>query len=155
VRINPTIQSRTRYHLSCKPLIPDSINRRMFWNHIVPTACTICEVKTEQWKHSNQATACAMESTVSNRAGTKLGFWKFQPSLDISPIWIPLISYELINSQGRSVWSDRFFMGFYKVLVPSVQFFYSKDGTSGRHLMVSQHYPINHMHWFSWTWFVN
>jgi hypothetical protein len=50
-------------------------------------------------------------------AGMKLGFWKLkatggigntrnpisQSSLDISPIWIPLISDEVSNSQGRSV----------------------------------------------------
>jgi hypothetical protein len=36
-----------------------------------------------------------------------------QPNLDISPIWIPLISYEVCNSQGRLVSSDIFFLGFY------------------------------------------
>jgi hypothetical protein len=59
-------------------------------------------------------------------AGMKLGSWKFkvtvgirniresahmayltnpisQPGLDISPIWIPLISKEVTNSQRRSV----------------------------------------------------
>jgi hypothetical protein len=45
-----------------------------------------------------------------------------QPSLDLSLIWIPLISNEVTNSQKRSVGCDRFFMGFYMVLVPSVQF---------------------------------
>jgi hypothetical protein len=45
-----------------------------------------------------------------------------QPTSYISPIWIPLISNEVGNSQGRSVWSDRFFMGFYNALVPNVQF---------------------------------
>jgi hypothetical protein len=35
-----------------------------------------------------------------------------QPSLDISPIWIPLVSNEVTNSQ-RSVSHDRFIMGFY------------------------------------------
>jgi hypothetical protein len=44
-----------------------------------------------------------------------------QPSLDISPICIPLISNEVSNSQGRSVLRDRFFMCFHKVLVSSVQ----------------------------------
>jgi hypothetical protein len=31
-----------------------------------------------------------------------------QPSLDISPIWIPLVSNEVSNSQRKSVWHDRF-----------------------------------------------
>jgi hypothetical protein len=31
-----------------------------------------------------------------------------RPSLDISPIWIPLINNEVFNSQRRSVWRDRF-----------------------------------------------
>jgi hypothetical protein len=31
-----------------------------------------------------------------------------QPSLDISPIWIPLISNEISNSQRRYVWRNRF-----------------------------------------------
>jgi hypothetical protein len=31
-----------------------------------------------------------------------------QPSLDISPIWTPLLSNEVSNSQRRSVWRDRF-----------------------------------------------
>jgi hypothetical protein len=44
-----------------------------------------------------------------------------EPSLDISPIWIPLISNEVSNSQRRSVWRNRFFMGFHKVSVLSVQ----------------------------------
>jgi hypothetical protein len=44
-----------------------------------------------------------------------------QPSLDISPIWIPLISNEVSNSQRRSVWRDRFSIGFHKVSVSSVQ----------------------------------
>jgi hypothetical protein len=48
-----------------------------------------------------------------------------QPSSDISPIWISLISNEVTNSQRRSV-CDRFFMGFYKVLVLSVRFFTSQ-----------------------------
>jgi hypothetical protein len=30
---------------------------------------------------------------------------KNQYSLDISPIWISLISYEIISSDGRAVWS--------------------------------------------------
>jgi hypothetical protein len=87
----------------------------------------------------------------------KLGFWKLkltagigntssQPNLDISPIWIPLISTEVTNSH-RSVWCDRFC----KILVSRVQF-YSTDGTSGRQKMVSQHSPFNPTHWFSWTW---
>jgi hypothetical protein len=42
-----------------------------------------------------------------------------QTSWDISPIWIPLTSSEVSNSQG-SVWSDRFFMGIYKHLVARV-----------------------------------
>jgi hypothetical protein len=33
-----------------------------------------------------------------------------QPSLDISPIWIPLICDDVSNSQGRLVWSDIFFL---------------------------------------------
>jgi hypothetical protein len=33
--------------------------------------------------------------------------------LDISPIWIPLISDEVSNSQGRLVWSGLFFLGLY------------------------------------------
>jgi hypothetical protein len=47
-----------------------------------------------------------------------------QSSFDISPIWIPLISSEVSSSQ-KSVWRDKFFMGFicfYKVLVPNIQF---------------------------------
>jgi hypothetical protein len=43
-----------------------------------------------------------------------------QPSLNISPIWIPLISNEVTNWQRRSVWCVRLFMGFYTVLVTSV-----------------------------------
>jgi hypothetical protein len=39
-----------------------------------------------------------------------------QASLDISPVWIPLISNEVTGSQIRSVY-ERFFMGFYTVLV--------------------------------------
>jgi hypothetical protein len=31
------------------------------------------------------------------------------------------MSNEVSNSEGRSIWSDGFFMGFYKVLVTSVQ----------------------------------
>jgi hypothetical protein len=58
-----------------------------------------------------------------------------QPSLDTSPIWIPLISNEVSNSKGTSVWSDRFFMGFCKILVPGFSF-YSRDGASGRQKMV-------------------
>jgi hypothetical protein len=38
------------------------------------------------------------------------------------PIWIPLSSKKITNSQSRSVWCDRFFMGLYKVLISSVQF---------------------------------
>jgi hypothetical protein len=38
--------------------------------------------------------------------------------LDISPIWIPLISNDVSSSQGRSTWSDRFFMGICMILVP-------------------------------------
>jgi hypothetical protein len=30
-----------------------------------------------------------------------------QPSLDISPIWIPIISSEVNISQRRSIWRDR------------------------------------------------
>jgi hypothetical protein len=43
-----------------------------------------------------------------------------QPSLDFSPIWISITSNEVSNSQRRSVWHDRFFMGF-QVSVLSVQ----------------------------------
>jgi hypothetical protein len=43
-----------------------------------------------------------------------------QPSLVISPIWIPLISKEVANSQ-RSVGRDRIFMDLYTVLVSRVQ----------------------------------
>jgi hypothetical protein len=57
--------------------------------------------------------------------------------LGISPIRIPLISNEVTNSQRRSVWCDRFFMGFYKVLVWVFRF-YSTDGASSRHNIVSQ-----------------
>jgi hypothetical protein len=60
-----------------------------------------------------------------------------QPSLDISPIWIPLISNKVNNSQGRSVGSDRFFMGLCKILVLGFSF-YSTDGTSGRQNMVTR-----------------
>jgi hypothetical protein len=74
-------------------------------------------------------------------------------SLDISPIWISLISNEVTNSQRRSLWRDRFFMGFCKVLVPSVQFF-----TPQMALAVStklfRKTLFNPMQWFSWTWFV-
>jgi hypothetical protein len=41
--------------------------------------------------------------------------------LDISPIWIPFISNEVSNSQKIYVWHERFFMGFNKVSVSSVQ----------------------------------
>jgi hypothetical protein len=41
-----------------------------------------------------------------------------QPSLNVSPIWIPLIGSEVTNSEIRSVY-DRFLMFFCKVLVPS------------------------------------
>jgi hypothetical protein len=44
-----------------------------------------------------------------------------QPSLDISPIWFPVISNEVSNSQRRSVWRNRFFMGFQKILASNVQ----------------------------------
>jgi hypothetical protein len=58
--------------------------------------------------------------------------------LGISPICPPPppISNEVTNSE-RSVWCDRFFMAFYKVLFPSVQF-HSTDGASGRHNIVTQ-----------------
>jgi hypothetical protein len=36
-----------------------------------------------------------------------------QPSLDISPIWIPLISIEVTNSK-RSLWHDKISHKFYK-----------------------------------------
>jgi hypothetical protein len=58
-----------------------------------------------------------------------------QPSLDISPVWISLISNEVINPQRRTVRRNRFFMGFYEVLVSR---FYSTDSVSGRHCMFSQ-----------------
>jgi predicted GIY-YIG superfamily endonuclease len=58
-----------------------------------------------------------------------------QPSSDISPIWVPLISNEVRNSQRRSVCCDRFFMGFYNVLVLRVQF-YSTYGAISRHKIV-------------------
>jgi hypothetical protein len=48
-----------------------------------------------------------------------------QPSFDLSPIWIPFISNEVANSQ-RSVWSDRFFVGFHYVLVLSFQFLFHR-----------------------------
>jgi hypothetical protein len=35
-------------------------------------------------------------------------------------------SNEVTNLQGRSVRSDGFFMGFYKILVPSVQFLFHR-----------------------------
>jgi hypothetical protein len=54
-----------------------------------------------------------------------------QHSFDISPIWIPLISNEVSKSQGKLAWSDIFFIGFYKILGPGVQF-YSTDGASDR-----------------------
>jgi hypothetical protein len=41
-----------------------------------------------------------------------------QLSLDVSPIWVPLISNEVSKLQGRSAWSNRFFMCFYKIPVP-------------------------------------
>jgi hypothetical protein len=59
-----------------------------------------------------------------------------QHSVDISPIWIPLISNEVTNLQRRSVRCDRF----------SMFNFYPTDGTSGRDKMVSQNSPINPMH---------
>jgi hypothetical protein len=52
-----------------------------------------------------------------------------QVSLDIFPIWIPLISNEISNSQGRSVWPDRFFICYYMILVQGFSF-YSIDGAS-------------------------
>jgi hypothetical protein len=51
-----------------------------------------------------------------------------QPSLDISAIFIPFISNEATNPQRRSLWCDRFLMGFCKVLIPSVQFLLYKWG---------------------------
>jgi hypothetical protein len=60
-----------------------------------------------------------------------------QPSVNISPIWIPLSSNEVSHSKRGSVWRGRFFMGFHTVSVASVQF-YSTDGTSGRYYMSSQ-----------------
>jgi hypothetical protein len=42
--------------------------------------------------------------------------------LNISPIWISLVTNMVRKSQGMSVWSDRFFVVFSKVLVLSVQF---------------------------------
>jgi hypothetical protein len=38
-----------------------------------------------------------------------------KPSLGISPIWITLISHEVSNSHGRSVWSDKFLTGCIRV----------------------------------------
>jgi hypothetical protein len=60
-----------------------------------------------------------------------------QPSLDISPIWISLISNEVSNSQRRSVWRDKIFLSFHKVQ-SRVFRFYSTDGASGRYYMSSQ-----------------
>jgi hypothetical protein len=48
-----------------------------------------------------------------------------QPSLNISPVWIPLINNK-VSTQQRSVWCDRFFMGLYEVLVLSVQFLFHR-----------------------------
>jgi hypothetical protein len=42
-----------------------------------------------------------------------------QHNLDISLTWILLISNEVSNSQGKSVWSDRFF-------IPRVQFLFHR-----------------------------
>jgi hypothetical protein len=41
--------------------------------------------------------------------------------LDISPIWIPLISSEGANSQRRAAWRDVFIMRLRKVSVSSVK----------------------------------
>jgi hypothetical protein len=49
-----------------------------------------------------------------------------QPCLHISPIWIPLTSYAVANSQRRSARCNRFFIGLYEVLVPSVQFLFHR-----------------------------
>jgi hypothetical protein len=78
-----------------------------------------------------------------------------QPSSDISPICILLIITEVSNSQGRSIWCDRFFMGFCKVLVPKLVFIPLVVLVVGKKL-VSQHSPFNPMHCFSfsWTWSV-
>jgi hypothetical protein len=45
-----------------------------------------------------------------------------QSSLNISPIWILLMKNQDANSQRRTVGSDRFYIGFCKVLIPNVQF---------------------------------
>jgi hypothetical protein len=53
-----------------------------------------------------------------------------QPSLDISPIWIPLINNEVFNSQRRSVWRDRSPQGSTRFR-PRVLRLYSTDGIIG------------------------
>jgi hypothetical protein len=63
-----------------------------------------------------------------------------QPSLDISPIWIP-IGNEVSNSQRRSVRHERFFI--VSIRFQSCVFrFYSIDGTSGRYYIPSQIFSI-------------
>jgi hypothetical protein len=54
-----------------------------------------------------------------------------QPSLDISPIWIPLISNEVSNSPRQTL-----------IHVSREFRFYSTDGASGRHYMSSQIFPF-------------
>jgi hypothetical protein len=44
-----------------------------------------------------------------------------EPSLDESPFWIPVISYDVSNSRRRSVLRGRLFVSFHKVSVSSVQ----------------------------------
>jgi hypothetical protein len=79
------------------------------------------------------------------------GFWRWCIThriavfLDISPIWIPLFSNEVSNSQRRSVWHDRISICVHTFSVLSVSRFYSTDGTSGRYYMSSQ----NVFHFFA------
>jgi hypothetical protein len=70
----------------------------------------------------DEARILKIENNSRYRKYKKLAHVVCLTSSNISPIWIPLISNEVSNSQRRSVWCDRFFMGFCNVLVLSVQF---------------------------------
>jgi hypothetical protein len=68
-----------------------------------------------------------------------------QPSLDISPIWIPVISDEVTNSQKRSICVFSRVPPWFLSFQFRVFSFYSLDGVSGKHSVgftISLFYPM-------------
>jgi hypothetical protein len=63
--------------------------------------------KTVRYYNNSQNSHNPMVHHLSQFSGCHFG-----PSFDISPIWIPVISNEATNSQGRSVWREKFFYFF-------------------------------------------